>query len=272
MIIQSAPVYVATALLVLGNGAAVAAEPSFASDGEIAVCTTANFPPLTFKQNAGDSTPVGIDVDLAEAIAEKFGATTSYTTTEFAGLLPSLGAGRCDLIISGIYINDERRESYDGIRYMRSATVMVTQADNDTISEPADLSGKTVALEAGSYYQQERIDPLNAELAEADKPEVEITLYPAQQGAYQQVLIGRAAATLTEEAEGAYRVAGARDQFRIAYTWKSDFTYGIYMRPSDTDAAAVRDTLKSLSADGFFDDLATKYGIDPAVFDVDYDS
>ncbi|MBE9640879.1 transporter substrate-binding domain-containing protein [Salipiger pacificus] len=252
--------------------AASADQPGFVSDGKIAVCTTANFPPLTFKENAGDAKPIGIDIDVAEALAHKFGATTSYTTTEFAGLLPSLGAGRCGLIISGIYINDERRASYDGIRYMRSATVIVTRADDDSIKEPADLSGKMLALEAGSYYQEERVEPLNEQLAKAGEPEVKVALYPAQQGAYQQLLIGRADATLTEEAEGAYRVAGAPDQFRIAYTWESDFTYGIYMRPSAADSDAVRRALKELAGEGFFDDLAHKYGLDPAVFDVDYDS
>lgn len=254
------------------SGAALADQPGFVSDGEIAVCTTANFPPLTFKENAGDATPIGIDIDVAEALAAKFDATTTYTTTEFAGLLPSLGAGRCGLIISGIYINDERRASYDGIRYMRSATVIVTRADDDSITEPADLSGKMLALEAGSYYEEERVEPLNARLAEAGEPEVEVTFYPAQQGAYQQLLIGRVDATLTEEAEGAYRVADAPERFRIAYTWDSEFTYGIYMQPSDADAEAVRGALKELASEGFFDDLAGKYGVDPAVFDVDYDS
>lgn len=267
---KAAPAFFAALGMVLGGGAA--AEPSFVSEGEISVCTTANFPPLTFKENAGDARPVGIDIEIAEALAEKFGATTQYTTTEFAGLLPSLGAGRCGLIISGIYINDERRATYDGIRYMRSATVIVTRADDKSISEPVDLSGKTIALEAGSYYGEERVDPLNAELAASGKPAVEVERYPAQQGAYQQLLIGRADATLTEEAEGAYRVAGADDQFRIAYTWESDFTYGIYMQPNEEDAASVRTALRQLADEGFFTELAAKYGVDPAVFDVDYGS
>ncbi|WP_161784980.1 transporter substrate-binding domain-containing protein [Hoeflea sp. BAL378] len=255
----------------LASGAQ-AAGPSFVSAGTLTVCTTANFPPLTFKKDPGDALPVGIDIDIANALAGEWNATTAFTTTDFAGLLPTLGSGRCDLIISGIYINEERRQTYDGARYMKSATVLVTKAGNQDISDPQSLSGKTVALESGTYYVEERIDPLNAEFKTAGKPAVTVQDYPTQQAAYQQVLVGRADATLTEEAEGAYRVATTTDQFKIAYTWQSDFTYGIYMRRNGDDLTRVRDTLKKLSQDGFFATLAETYGLDPAVFEVDYDS
>lgn len=248
-----------------------AADAGFVSDGKVAVCTTAGFPPLTFKANAGDARPIGIDIEIADALAAKWGAEAVYTTTEFAGLLPALGAGRCGLIVSGIYINDERRKAYDGVRYMKSATVIVAKAGNTDVSAPESLSGKTIALEAGTYYQEERVDPLNAALSAAGRPTVTIQTYPAQQAAYQQVLIGRADATLTEEAEGAYRVATTDGQFRIAHTWASDFTYGIYMRREGDNAVQVRAALKQLREEGFFATLAGKYGLDPAVFDVDYD-
>ena len=81
---------------------AQAAEPSFVSGGTLNVCTTASFPPLTFKNEPGDALPVGIDIDIANALAAQWNATTAFTTSDFAGLLPTLGAGRCDLIISEI--------------------------------------------------------------------------------------------------------------------------------------------------------------------------
>jgi len=263
---------VATALLAMTSTSAFAASPSFVSDGVITVCTTANFPPMTFKKSEGDALPVGIDIEIADALAKSWGARTTYTTTDFAGLLPTLGSGRCGLIVSGIYINDERRKTYDGARYMKSATVLVAKADNAEVTTPESLSGKTVALESGTYYKEERIDPLNKDLKAAGKAEVTVQDYPAPQAAYQQVMVGRADATLTEEAEGAYRVATTTDQFKIVHTWQSDFTYGIYMRRNADDLAAVRAGLKTLHDAGFFDELAKKYGLNPSVFAVDYDN
>jgi polar amino acid transport system substrate-binding protein len=261
-----------TAVLLATATTSFAAEPTFVSNGTLAVCTTAAFPPLTFKANPGDTTPIGIDIEIAEALARSWGAKTSYTVTEFAGLLPTLGAGRCGLIVSGIYINDKRRQAYDGARYMKSATVIVTKADNAVVTGPDALAGKTVALEAGTYYKEERIDPLNQRFKSEGKAEVGVNDYPAQQAAYQQVLVGRADATLTEEAEGAYRVAAAKDQLKVVYTWPSEFTYGIYMQKNADDLAKVRATLKKLKSEGFFTSLAAKYGLNASVFDVDFDS
>lgn len=251
---------------------AFAAQPSFVSDGSVSVCTTASFPPLTFKENPGDTRPTGIDVEIAEALAKEWNATATYTTTDFAGLLPTLGAGRCGIIISGIYINDERRKTYDGAPYMKSATVMVTKADNSELTAPEMLSGKTLALEAGAYYKQDQVDPLNKVFEAEGKPLIAVQDYPTQQAAYQQVMVGRVDATLTEEAEGAYRVAQAKDQLKVAYTWQSDFTYGIYLRRNAEDLANVRAVLKKLSEEGFFKGLAEKYGLDASVFDVDHNS
>ena len=253
-------------------GPALADKPDFVADGTLAVCTTATFPPLTYKTDPADARPVGIDIDLIEAIGRQWGAEVDYTVTEFSGLLPTLGSGRCDIIASGIYVTDKRREVYDGVRYMKSATVIVTRADDTAIQGPDDLSGKTLALEAGTYYGEERVEPLNAKLADAGAAQVAVQEYPTQLAAYQQVLVGRVDATLTEEAEGAFRVASQEDALRIAYTWPSEFTYGLYIQKSPENVAALREALQGLRDEGFFEELAKTYGLDPAIFDVDYDS
>ncbi|MGF6173974.1 transporter substrate-binding domain-containing protein [Ensifer sp. 4252] len=257
--------------ILLSAGLAHAEVPAFATDGDIGVCTTAAFPPLTFKESPADARPTGIDIEIAEALAGLWNAKVNYTVTEFAGLLPTLGAGRCDVIISGIYINAKRRETYDGVSYMKSATAMVTKAGSDTIKVPEDLSGKVIALEAGAYYKEERIEPLNKALAAKGQPPVEVQEYPTQQAAYQQVLVGRVDATMTEEAEGAYRASRSDGALQLPYTWASDFTYGIYSRREGSDAAQVKAGLKALKEQGFFGGIAKKYGLDPALFDVDYD-
>ncbi len=252
--------------------AANAATPEFVKDGDLNICTTAAFPPMTYNENSSAKSPIGIDIDIATELAKRWNATITYSVTEFSGLLPTLGSGRCDLIISGIYVTDKRREVYDAVKYMKSATVAVVGARNEDIRTPDDLSGKSLALEAGTYYREERVDPLNKSLAAAGKEPVKAEDYPTQQAAYQQVIVGRADATLTEEAEGAFRVAQSGDQLRISYTWPSDFSYGIYMRRDGNSIGDIRALLLELSKDGFFEKLAKKYGLDPSVFAVDYKS
>ena len=246
------------------------ASPSFTADGELAVCTTASFPPLTYRASPNDPAPIGIDIDVVTELARRFEAMVKFQTTDFTGLLPSLAAGRCELIISGIYINAERRKSFDGVSYMQSTTVIVTAANNGAINSPEDLSGRIIALESGAYYSEEQIAPLNTDLKTAGKPEVEVRDYPTPQEATQQVMIGRVDATMSEGTEAAYRMLQTPDKLRVAYVYPSAFTYGIYIQPNATDRQAVVTALQAMKDDGFFATLADKYGLDPTIFDVDY--
>src|SRR6201989_2937052 len=79
------------AISVLAASAGHAAEPGFLSDGTLNICTTANFPPMTFKKNVEDSLPSGIDIEISERLAKEWGGKTAYTVTEFAGLVPNIG-------------------------------------------------------------------------------------------------------------------------------------------------------------------------------------
>jgi polar amino acid transport system substrate-binding protein len=243
--------------------------PSFVSDNSLTVCTTANFPPITYKKQPTDEHPAGIDIDIIEKMASLWGAKVDYTVTEFAGLLPTLGSGRCSVIISGIYINDKRREVYDGAPYMKSAVAIMVNSASD-ITKPEDLADRLIALESGSYYREDIVTPLNKELTAAGKKEARTQDYPTQQAAAQQILIGRADATLTEEAEAAVRVGQSGGKLKIAYAYPSSMNFGIYIRRNPEDFAVVKDTLNTLAEQGFFKELAAKYNLDPALFDVDH--
>ncbi len=254
----------------LSDARAEAKSPSFVADKVLNVCTTAGFPPLTFKNQPTDERPAGIDIDVIEKIATLWDAKVTYTITDFAGLLPTLGSGRCSVIISGIYINDKRRQVYDGAPYMKSAVaIMINNATTD-IAKPEDLADKLIALESGSYYREEIVDPLNKDLATAGKKAARTQDYPTQQAAAQQILVGRADATLTEEAEAAVRVGQSGGKLKIAYAYPSTMNFGIYVRRNAEDYALVKQALDTLAKEGFFKELAVKYNLDPALFDVDH--
>lgn len=62
--------FIIGAAVLLSTQAALAGAPSFVSDGAISICTTAAFPPLSYKKDPGDTVPVGIDIEIAEALAK----------------------------------------------------------------------------------------------------------------------------------------------------------------------------------------------------------
>ncbi|WP_195174998.1 transporter substrate-binding domain-containing protein [Mesorhizobium sp. INR15] len=247
------------------------AAPSFVKDGHITVCTTAGFPPFTYMDKPTDARPVGVDIDVADALAKLWGADITFVVSGFDGLLPSLQAGRCSLVISGIYLSDKRRQSYDGAPYLKSSTVIVAAAGNDTIKTPEDLSGKSLAIEAGTSYA-DTPDELNKKFKADGKAPVTFQTYESQVAATQQVIIGRADATLTEAAEAGVRIKQTGGQIKVVYTFPSEFKFGIYIQKSPKDLELLRSALKTLSQQGTFEAIAGKYNFPKSGFDVDFDS
>ncbi|MGE4252733.1 MAG: transporter substrate-binding domain-containing protein [Parvibaculaceae bacterium] len=250
---------------------AEAAKPSFGAAGKLSICTTAGFPPMTYLENPSDQRPVGIDIDIADALGKLWSAEIKFSTSGFDGLLPSLASGRCDLVISGIYLNDKRRESYDGVPYLKSSVAIVTLATNEEIKVPEDLSGKRLALEAGTTYAE--VPPvLNAKLEKEGRKPVAFSTYESQVAAAQQVMIGRADATLTEVSEASVRIKQTGGQLKIAYTYPPEGIYGIYIRKNPDDLKILRAAMKQLEQSGVIGGIAKKYNMPSADFAVDHDS
>lgn len=234
--------------------------PSFVSGGALNICTSGGFPPMEFYAKPGDTTLVGFEVETMTALAEGWGAKPNFIVGDFKAHLPNLAARRCDVVASGISITEERLKSYDGIGYFATAVVMVVAEGAKDLAKPEDLSGKVVAIEAGTNYETIMAD-LNAKLMAAGKPPAEIQTYPSASAVIEQVLLGRAAATITQDTAAAYRMTQMPGKMKVAYVYPSDDTYGIYLRKDEADRAAVVAGLKSLADSGRLAELLTVYDL-----------
>jgi polar amino acid transport system substrate-binding protein len=62
---------------------------------------------------------------------------------DFAGLLPSLEAKRCDAVISGMFVTDKRKQSFDAVTYLDTVTILVAKAGTEHAKSVDDFAGKT---------------------------------------------------------------------------------------------------------------------------------
>lgn len=256
-------------LLSTTTGPAWAADsPSFAKNGTFKVCTAGEFPPMEFYEKPGDKALVGFEIDVVEALAQQWGAKADYVVGDFKGLLPSLDSQRCDAVISGITLRPERLQKYDGIAYFKTSTVMVTAAGDSETKVPEDLSGKTVAVEAGTSFEP-TLAALNASLAKAGRPEAALQPYPSASAVIQQILVGRAAATITLDTTAAYRMAQTPGRLQVPYAYPGKEFYAIYLRKDAGDRKAVRAGLEALRADGRMQDILKKWNLSPEAVEVD---
>lgn len=114
--------------------------------GVLRVGTDASYPPLASLSN--DGTFVGLDVDLARAIAEAMNVDLELANIHWDGLLGALQAGRIDMIISAMpYDGTLTRDVAFSTAYADLGLVLVASVEN---SQPDDWASARVAVELGS--------------------------------------------------------------------------------------------------------------------------
>lgn len=104
---------------------------------ELRVGLTGDQPPLNMTTRSGDT--IGLEVDLARALAESMGAKLVLVKKPFAELLPTLERGDVDLVISGMTITTERnaRVAFAGPYFVTGAAILSKDA---AIANTQDLA------------------------------------------------------------------------------------------------------------------------------------
>jgi polar amino acid transport system substrate-binding protein len=248
-------------LLVAGAlAAAVTAGAASPVKGSFKYCSDPTFPPMESKTTAGK--PVGFDIDMANAVGKLWKVKANFVETAFPGLLPALGSKRCNMVISGIFVTPDRVKQFPAVTYMRTHRALVVQAGNPKrIKGPNDLSGKSVAVQAGTKYE-EYLKSLNDQFKSAGKPQMNLQSYPGDTDAVGQILVGRADAVLTQDTSGAYQRKQNPGKLAIAYLFPESDAFGIYYRPGDKKlGTALRAAIKTLKKNGTLKKIATKHQI-----------
>ncbi len=228
--------------------------------GSFKYCSDPTFPPMESKTAAGK--PVGFDIDLANAVAKLWKVKAKFVQTSFPGLLPALASKKCNMVISGIFITPDRVKQFPAVAYMKTHRALVVQGGNPKgVKSPNNLSGKNVAVQAGTKYE-EYLKQLNDEFKSSGRAQMNLQSYPGDTDAVAQLLIGRADAVLTQDTSGAYQKKQHPGQLAIAYLFPENDTFGIYYRKSDTKlGTALKAAIKTLKKNGTLKKIAAKQQI-----------
>jgi polar amino acid transport system substrate-binding protein len=248
---------------------AASASLSLIKPGELSNCVDIEYSPMEFFTPADPKKPVGFDVESYQAVATKLGLNQNIVNTAFDGLIPALQAGRCDIVWTALYINEDRLKVADAVPYFKSSHQLMVPAGNPKgIKSEADLCGKTISIQSSGLVQKASKTASDACVA-AGKPAIKVQGYPKVADELQQIVIGRVDAVWeTDTAVADFRLKNP-GKYDIAFTVPGDFKYGIYFGKGKADVgAALTAALKALKADGTLAGIATKYNLDPANLDV----
>jgi ABC-type amino acid transport substrate-binding protein len=250
----------------------LAAPTTLITPGTLTACVDIEYPPMEYFPSADvtdANAAIGFDVDGARAVAAALGLGIEIRNTSFDGLIPDLTAGRCDIVWSGLYINETRLEVADAVPYMTTGHVVMVPAGNPAgIAEPADLCGKAVAIQSGGLVE-ERINALSAECTAGGGQAITIQGYKQVADELQQIMLGRVDAIWETDSAVSWWMIQNPDQFEVAYALPRDDTYGIYYLKGNTELGdALAAAVRALKADGTLVAIAERYQIDPATLDV----
>lgn len=118
--------------------------------GTLRVGMDAAFPP--FETVDADGNLIGLDADIARAIAADLGVRAEFVNIGFDGLYDALKIGRVDVVVSGLPIDPLRTRdvSYSTPYFNAGQMLITTRSDVQSV---ADVAEKTVAVEWGSMAE-----------------------------------------------------------------------------------------------------------------------
>ena len=242
--------------------------PARAADGEddntFIVGFDAEFPPYGYKDDNGEY--VGFDLDLAQEVCDRNGWTLKKQPIEWNSKDMELNSGSISCIWNGFTMNG-REDDYTWTKpYVDNSQVVVVRKDSG-ITQLNDLSGKVVAVQADSSA----LAALTGEDASEENKALCATFKDLQQvgdynSAFMNLESGAVNAICMDIGVANYEIESRGDKFMMLEDRLSSEEYGIGFKKGNTELRdKVQATLLDMLADGTFDEIAKKWGLEESI-------
>ena len=113
----------------------------------LVMATNAEFPPYEYRE--GDSI-VGIDVEIAQAIADDMGRELVIEDMAFESVIAAVQTGKADVALAGLTVNEDRLANVNFSDPYTTAAQVVIIKDTSDVASPDDLIGKNVGVQIGT--------------------------------------------------------------------------------------------------------------------------
>ena len=213
---------------------------------ELIMATNAECPPYEYYD--GDKI-VGIDAEIAQAIADEMGATLVIEDMQFDSILASVQTGKADMGVAGMTITEDRLQNVDfSIPYATAMQVIIVPEDSD-ITTPDDLAGKTIGVQLGTTGDIYADDIEDATIERYNKGFEAVSALT--QGKVDAVIIDNEPAKVFVSQNEGLKVVS--EEFTIE-------EYAIAIKKGNTDLLnQVNDAISKLQESGKLQEIVDKY-------------
>jgi polar amino acid transport system substrate-binding protein len=231
--------------------------------GKIVVGVDATYAPNEFL--AGDGKTVkGMDVDLFNAVAQKFGVTVEWVPADFGSIILGVdsGKGKYDVGVSSFTINAERKKQSNMVSYFNAGTQWAVAKGNPKKVDPENACGLNVGVQKNTV-QVDDLAARSKKCTAAGKKAINPIVEQAQAKVTADVVSGKADAMLADSPVCLYAVKQTGGQLEATGKIYDSAPYGFVLPKTETDfAQAMVDALKALDASGDYKKALSAWGND----------
>jgi len=244
------------------GSATSAAKVAELQDGVLQVGSDISYAPIEFFEE-GTQNAEGLDVDLADALAEELGVRAEFINTGFDGIIGALNVERFDILMSAMTVTEERQKEIDFIPYFAAGTdILVAEGNPKNIKTIEDLSGLTVGVQIGTI-QVDQLKAANDTLKAAGKPEISVLTFDQNPLAVEQLRTGRADAVIADSPVVANEARLSDGKLEALGLAVEAAPYGIGVRKGSTQLkAAIEGALQKLIANGKYKAILIEWGLE----------
>ncbi len=218
------------------------------TEGTLTMGTNAYFPPYEYYE--GDSI-VGIDAEIAQAVADKLGLTLKIEDMEFDSIITAVTTGKVDIGLAGMTVTEDRKKNVNfSDSYATGVQAIIVK--NDSPIKTADDLAKAGVIgvqlgTTGDIYCKD------------DFGEDHVDEYNKGNDAVMALVSGKVDAVVIDN-EPAKSYVAANDGLKILDTEYvvEDYAAAI-SKDNDALKDAVNKALSELKADGTLDKIIAKY-------------
>jgi polar amino acid transport system substrate-binding protein len=217
--------------------------------GKIVVGTDATYAPNEFLDEDG-KTIKGMDVDLFNAVAQKFGVTAEWVPAGFDSIILGVNSGKYDVGVSSFTINPERKKQVNMVSYFNAGTQWLVPKGNPKRVDPENACGLRIGVQKGTI----QVDDLTArskKCVDAGKKPITQVPQTSQAQVTADLSSGKTVAMLADSPISLYAVkqtGGALEALGKTYDAAA---YGYVIPKAETAfAQAIADALKALDSSG----------------------
>ena len=160
---------------------------SYKDKGELTVAMDLHYPPTTFLAN-DNSTPIGLNPDIARLVAKKLDLKLKFENTSFDTIIPGIDGGRYDFTVTTMSPTAERLKVLDMIDYFNGGLSVAVSAGNPLNISNDDMCGRNIAVTKGSNAQLKHLPNISEwTCTSKGKPAINAVTLPNVQEALTQL-------------------------------------------------------------------------------------